>query len=112
MLAMASPPLVPGYQAASTALTLPIQGMSTAPPVSSTTTVLGLAAATAPINASWSFSSVNGESNDSPFHCVANTITTSLFAANAAAALRSSPLANSTAAFGASAWIALSGDDG
>src|SRR5664279_1311133 len=53
MLATASAPLLPAYQTSSTPLTLSIQGMVTAVPVSSTTMVRGLAAATAVINASW-----------------------------------------------------------
>ncbi len=46
MLATASAPLLPAYQASSTAHTLSSQGMVTAVPVSSTTIVCGLAAAT------------------------------------------------------------------
>ena len=46
MLAMASPPRIPGNQASRAALTLPNQGMVTGPPVSSTTMQCGLAAAT------------------------------------------------------------------
>ncbi len=45
--AMAAPSCSPGYQFSSTAATLSSHGMSTGPPVSSTTTVRGLAAATA-----------------------------------------------------------------
>src|ERR1035438_6686486 len=52
MLAMASAPRMPGYQASIAALTWPIQGMVTAPPVSSTTMVCGVAAATALASAS------------------------------------------------------------
>src|ERR1017187_9958661 len=37
--------MMPGYQTSSAALTLPIQGMAAGPPVSSTTMVCGLAAA-------------------------------------------------------------------
>lgn len=44
---IAPPSSSPGYQASTTPLTWLIQGMSTGPPVSSTTTVFGLAAATA-----------------------------------------------------------------
>ena len=52
-LATASAPLLPAYQASSTPPTLSIHGISTAVPVSSTTIVRGLAAATCSINASW-----------------------------------------------------------
>ena len=50
--AMALPSSCPGYQASSTPLTEPSHGMVTAEPVLSTTTVLGLAAATAEIRRS------------------------------------------------------------
>src|SRR3546814_10076975 len=49
---MAAAPSCPGYQAATTAFTLSSQGMATGLPVSSTTMVLGLAAATAAMIAS------------------------------------------------------------
>src|SRR5579885_2236567 len=45
MLATASAPLLPAYHASRTALTLSSQGMETAEPLSSTTTVFGFAAA-------------------------------------------------------------------
>ena len=48
------PPSWPGYQASTIAATLSRHGVSTGPPVSSTTTVFGLAAATCSISASWS----------------------------------------------------------
>src|SRR5512139_1866949 len=51
---MAVPPRPPGYQASTMLLTLEAQGVRTGPPVSRTTTVLGLAAATALTRASWS----------------------------------------------------------
>ena len=50
--AIACPPRWPGYQASSTAPTLSSHGIVTAPPVSSTTTVFGFAAASAAISAS------------------------------------------------------------
>ena len=50
----ALPPSWPGYQASTTAATLLSHGISTGPPVFKTTTVRGLAAATAAIKASWS----------------------------------------------------------
>ena len=53
ILATASAPLLPPYQASSTALTWSIHGMVTAVPVSSTTMVRGFAAATCSISASW-----------------------------------------------------------
>ena len=53
MLATASAPLLPAYQASRMAETLSTQGMVTAVPVSSTTMVWGLAAATASMRASW-----------------------------------------------------------
>ena len=43
----------PPRYASSTALTLPIQGISTGEPLCSTTTVLGLASATASISRFW-----------------------------------------------------------
>src|ERR1700739_2125093 len=48
--ASAVPLLSPGYQASSTAETRPSQGMATGAPASTTTTVCGLAAATAEIS--------------------------------------------------------------
>src|SRR5271165_5805574 len=53
MFATASAPLLPAYQTSRTALTLSIHGMVTAVPVSNTTIVLGLAAATCAIKSSW-----------------------------------------------------------
>src|ERR1700683_5685232 len=50
--AMATAPAWPGYQACKMAFTESRQGMATGLPVSSTTTVFGLAAATAAISAS------------------------------------------------------------
>src|ERR1700738_3970980 len=49
----AGPAVSPGYQVSSTAWTELIHGMRTAEPVSSTTMVRGLAAATAATRASW-----------------------------------------------------------
>ena len=49
---MASPPRWPGYQAWITAGVFSSQGISTGPPVSSTTTVRALAAVTAAIKLS------------------------------------------------------------
>ena len=51
--AIACPPAWPGYQAATIARTSSRHGIATGLPVSSTTTVFGLAAATASITASW-----------------------------------------------------------
>ena len=52
--AIALPPSEPGYQASSTAPTRSLHGVSTGPPLTITTAVLGLAAATCSIRASWS----------------------------------------------------------
>src|SRR5665213_3163469 len=52
--AMAAPSCSPGYQASTTAPTLDSHGITTGPSVLSTTTVWGLAAATAAMRASWS----------------------------------------------------------
>ena len=49
--AIAAPSSCPGYQSSSTAETRSSQGINTAPPVLSTTTVRGLAAATASMSA-------------------------------------------------------------
>ncbi len=91
-LAIASPPLAPGYQASSSAPTLPAQGMSTGLPVSNTTMVCGLAAATASISASWPSPKVSWVSMPSDAHCSANTIATSASLASAAAAAGSEPV--------------------
>ena len=52
--AIALPPSEPGYQASSTAPTRSLHGVSTGPPLTITTAVFGLAAATCSIRASWS----------------------------------------------------------
>jgi hypothetical protein len=52
--AMALPLSCPGYQASITPATLSSHGMSTGPPVLSTTIVAGLAFATASISRAWS----------------------------------------------------------
>jgi hypothetical protein len=111
--AIAVPALSPGYQASRTAGTLAIHGIVTEPPVSSTTTVRGLAAATAAINASAPSSSVS-EVRSSPSASVsrANTIATSLRAASAAARAGSSPASYCTSAFGTRAAIPASGEVG
>src|SRR5580700_5615910 len=51
--ASAAPLLSPGYQASTTEATWPIHGITTAAPASITTTVRGLAAATAEISSFW-----------------------------------------------------------
>ena len=52
-LAVAGPPIWPGYHISRIDLTCEAQGMSTGSPVFNTTTVFGCAAATALISASW-----------------------------------------------------------
>jgi hypothetical protein len=102
-----------GYQAATTAATRSIHGMTTGLPCSRTTIVRELAAATWSINASWWSGRCSVcRSTPSSSHWFANTIATSARAASAAAAAGSAPSANSTRACGASARIAASGDDG
>src|SRR6201999_928925 len=112
-LATASSPLLQAYQASRTQPTLSIHGMRTAVPVSSTTTVRGLAAATCSINASW-FSGRErlGRSVPSLIHSYANTIATSHFAASAAAAAGSAPESKATWAPGAAARTAFRGEVG
>jgi hypothetical protein len=89
---MASPPLVPGYQASSTAGTLDSHGMATGPPFCSTTTVRGLAPATEATSSSWrSGSASEAASLASPIHWVANTSATSAWAATRAARTGSLP---------------------
>src|SRR5437763_9761430 len=63
---MARPPRVPGYQASTIAGTRAAHGIATPALVSSTTAVLGLAAATVEISASWLLSSAFGTQFD-PF---------------------------------------------
>jgi hypothetical protein len=104
---------VPGYHASSTAGVFAIHGIATGPPVSSTTTVRAFAPATLSISLSW----LSGSASDvasfaSPIHCVANTSATSACAATRAARAGSVPSSYTTFAFGASAWIWRSGDDG
>ena len=89
---MASPPRWPGYQAWITAGGFSSQGISTGPPVSSTTTVLALAAATASISPSWSSGSDRlSTSWASVVHWVAKTTAMSAARAAAAAAAGSLP---------------------
>ncbi len=108
---MASPPSAPGYQASTTPETLSIQGISTGLPVSSTTMVCGLAAATASIRASWPSVSCRGASTPSLFHWVAKTTATSALLARAAATFGSEPSAKATSPL-ALARIAASGAEG
>src|SRR4051794_11549599 len=76
--AIASPFCWPGYQASKIPATLLRQGVSVGPPVSSTTTVFGLAAATAWISASWSPGSASvGRSAPSVRMSLTNTAATS-----------------------------------
>src|SRR5208337_871281 len=113
MLAMASAPRIPGYQASSTALTLSIQGMVTGPPVSKTTMVCGFAAATAFTSWSWlSGSERLSVSRPSLMGWLTNTMAMSDALARSAAAPRSRPALYSTLAFAALARIASSGEDG
>ena len=92
ILASASPPRWPGYQAWTIAGTASAQGISTGPPVSSTATVLGCAAATAAISASWWLGRrMSGTSSASVVHCVANTIARSASFAASTVALRLRP---------------------
>ena len=112
MLAIASPPRCPGYQAWSTAGTDPIHGIRTGPPVSSTATIFGWALATAAIRASWLLGSDrSGTSCASVVHCVANTIAMSAAFAAVAAAATSLPSTNVTVAPGNAACSARNGDD-
>ncbi len=108
---MASPPSAPGYQASSTPCTLSSQGISTGLPVSSTTMVCGLAAATASMRASWPPVSCSGPSTPSLFHWVAKTTATSAPLARAAAAAVSVPSAYSTCPL-ARACMAFIGEEG
>src|SRR5262249_52728242 len=111
--ASAPAPRVPGYQGASTAPTRPTHGIPTGPPVSNTTHVRGLAAATAFTSASWLSGSARlGASRPSLIGCVTKTMATSDRPARDAAALGSAPSLYSTRARGAAARIALSGDEG
>ena len=120
ILAIACPPLMPGNQASSTALTLPSQGMICAPPFSITTMVCGLATATAATSASWSMgvawmTSVKfrlGMSIPSLVHWLTKTIATLEEAASEAAVVALVPSLYATAALGAAARIACSGEDG
>ena len=113
MFAMAGPPPMPGNHAASTPLTFAIHGMLTGPPVSSTTIVCGLAAATAATSASWSPGRASvAESRPSLIGWTANTMATSDAFASFAAAAGSLPSLNSIFAFGAFARMAFSGDEG
>jgi len=84
--AIASPSSWPGYHASSTAATESSQGIVTADPVFSTTIVLGLAAATAAINAFCSpGSAMSLRSAPSDSKSPANTTATSEALASATA---------------------------
>ncbi len=110
--AIASPPAEPGYQASTMPAALAAQGVSTGPPVSSTTTVLALAAVTASISLSWLLGRVrSGTSRPSPVHWLAKTRTTSLRAASLAASVGSLPSLNVMLAC-VRAARARSGEDG
>src|SRR5579862_3256455 len=92
-LAIAVPSSWPGYQASSTPLTDDSHGIVTADPVFSTTTVFGLAAATAVIRLSWVLPRsmlVRSEPSDSPR--LAKTIATLAADAADAAELSEDPL--------------------
>ena len=85
------------------ALTLSRHGMATGLPVSSTTIVLGLAAATASITASWPQGSDRSAlSKPSPSTRIPNTITTSERRASSAASAGLIPGSNSICAWGSS----------
>ena len=90
--ASAWPNCWPGSQACSTAPTRPSQGIRTGPPVLSTTTVRGLASATAAISRSWSPGRArDARSMPSPTAVLATTTATSDSAASRAASwIRSS----------------------
>src|SRR5215469_10576769 len=113
IFAIALAPAIPGYQLSKIASTLSAQGMVTAPPVSNTTIVFGLALATALTSASWSSGgdSVRA-SRPSLVGWLTNTTAISDLFARLAADAESMPASNSTFALGAPARIALSGDDG
>ena len=124
MFASASAPRMPGYQISIAALTLSIHGIATGPPVSSTTMVCGLAAATALTSLSWSIVAglspgvwsagrlSVGESLPSLVGWLTKTMATSEALASAAAVAGSAPSLYSTFAPGAFARIAFSGDEG
>ena len=77
-LAMAWPPPMPGYQASITPLTLSSHGMETGLPVTRTTTVRGLAFATAAMRASWLSGRASvGASPPSDMYWSAKTMATS-----------------------------------
>ena len=88
-------------------------GIATGLPVSNTTMVFGLAAATASITASWPHGSDrSGMSNPSASTRIPNTIAMSARRATCAASAGDSPGSNSMAALGSSARSSSSGDDG
>src|SRR3954452_2774190 len=91
--AIALPFSWPGYHASTTPATLPIHGIRAAPPVLSTTTVLGLAAATALISRFWSPGSARlGLSPPSVRRSLTNTTATSALLAASTAACSSAGL--------------------
>src|SRR6202042_2951542 len=93
--ASAVPLLSPGYQASTTELTWLSQGMATGAPASTTTTVCGLAAATAEISSSCAegrFSPARSAASDS---VSSETTTTAVEAAFAAATADAMPGARS-----------------
>src|SRR5580692_3697883 len=93
--ASAAPLLSPGYQASTTEATWPIHGITTAAPASITTTVRGLAAATAEISSFWAdgrFRLTRSAASDS---VSSDTTTIAVRAALAAATARAMPGARS-----------------
>src|ERR1017187_4625140 len=105
--------MMPGYHTSSAALTLPIQGMAAGPPVSSTTMVCGLAAATALTRASWSPVRVRlRRSMPSLVGSFTNTMATSEALASDAAAAGSVPSLYCTLALGTLVPMALRGEVG
>ena len=94
-LASAVPLVCPGYQASTTAATLPSHGIATGAPALTTTTVCGFAAATAEISSSWAdgrFRLGRSVASDS---VSSETTTTAVEAAFAAATAAARPGARS-----------------
>src|ERR1022692_3744781 len=111
--ASASAPRMPGYQISIAALTLSIQGMAAGPPVSSTTIVCGLAAATALTRSSCLFVRLRlFISRPSLVGSLTNTMAICDALASAAAATGSVPSLYCTLALGAFLAMAFSGDEG
>jgi hypothetical protein len=112
-LAIASPPLVPGYQASSTAGTWPATAWRPGRRFQHDHGALVGAGHRAAIRSSWrSGSASDPASRASPTHWVANTTATSAWPPRARRAPDRCRRRYTTFAFGAWAWIARSGDDG